>query len=156
MTGAESGFDGQTATRPNRVERPRATSAAGELLHHLCHADLRAVAEARGLLREHLDRWGLKKLSDTAELLMSELVTNALVHTEHGAVLTARLTPHPARRLRVEVHDFAAHHPRARVADDQSCNGRGLLIVRALADAWGVSTQQAGKTVWFELSPVRN
>ncbi len=154
MTGAEA--DEMDRRPQGRTVREAArTPAAGELRHHLCHADLRAVAEARELLREHLARWGMARLSDTAELLMSELVTNALVHTEHGAVLTARLTPHPARRLRVEVHDFAPHHPRARVADDQACNGRGLLIVRALADAWGVSTQPAGKTVWFELSQGR-
>lgn len=134
------------------VRETARTPVVRELRHHLSRADLRAVAEARGLLREHLSRWGMAVLSDTAELLVSELVTNALVHTDRGAFLTARPTLLPSRRLRVEVYDFAAHHPRTRAADDQASNGRGLLIVRALSDAWGVSRQRIGKTVWFELS----
>jgi anti-sigma regulatory factor (Ser/Thr protein kinase) len=126
--------------------------ARRELRHRLGRADLRQVAEARGLLRERLSGWGVAALSDTAELLVSELVTNALVHTGRGAVLTARLTPSPAGRLRVEVRDFAVRRPRARVAGEQEQGGRGLVIVRALADAWGVASRPVGKTVWFELS----
>ncbi len=131
---------------------PQRMPAKRELRHHLRHADLRAVAEVRGLLREHLCGWGVPYLIDTTELLASELVTNALVHTDRGAVLTAILTSGPAHRLRVEVFDFAAQGPKARAANDHSSNGRGLLIVQALADAWGVRTQPVGKTVWFELA----
>ena len=129
------------------------TPVCRELRHHLCQPDLRGVAQARRLLRDRLARWGMAALSDTAELLVSELVTNALVHTERGALLTARLSQGPDCRLRVEVYDFGAHRPRARAADDRATGGRGLLIVGALADSWGIATQPVGKTVWFELTP---
>jgi anti-sigma regulatory factor (Ser/Thr protein kinase) len=128
------------------------TPGKKELRHQLRHADLRAVAEVRKLLREQLQGWGVPGLADTAELLASELVTNALVHTDRGAVLTATLTGATSHRLRIEVYDYAAHHPKARVAGDHAPNGRGLQIVRTLADAWGVRTQPLGKTVWFELA----
>lgn len=128
------------------------TTVSGELRRHLCRGNLHAVAEVRGALREQLRRWGLGALVDTAELLASELVTNALVHTDRGAVLTATLTGERAARLRVEVLDFASHRPRARVADDHAAHGRGLMIVQSLADSWGVRSQPVGKTVWFELT----
>ncbi len=145
------GADGATRAAPDGVPSHR----NGELRHRLGRCDLRAVGEARARLREHLVGWEMRGLGDTAELLVSELVTNALVHTRRGAVLTARPTAGPPRRLRVEVRDFAAHPPRARVADERACGGRGLLIVRTLADAWGVCALPVGKTVWFELSAGR-
>ncbi|MEU1626002.1 ATP-binding protein [Streptomyces sp. NPDC020096] len=117
----------------------------------LRRADLPAVGEVRALLRDHLRRWEVPGLVDTAELLTSELVTNALVHTDQGAVFTATLTGGPEHRLRVEVRDFTAHRPVARQATDHASSGRGLLLVKELADAWGVRVQRLGKTVWFEL-----
>ncbi|WP_329311328.1 ATP-binding protein [Streptomyces sp. NBC_01262] len=130
--------------------------AAGDgrqLRRLLQHADLPAVAEARQVLREALRGWGVPGLADTAELLTSELVTNALQHTDRGAVLTATLSPERrSRRLRVEVRDFVSRHPRLRAPGDQVTSGRGLLLVQALADAWGVRPEGTGKVVWFELS----
>lgn len=84
----------------------------------------------------------------TAELLTTEIVTNALVHTNGGAVVTATTSD----RLRVEVRDFVSRPPSLHEAvprDDTS--GRGLMLVHSLADAWGVRTHDLGKTVWFEL-----
>jgi anti-sigma regulatory factor (Ser/Thr protein kinase) len=120
----------------------------------LRRADLAAVAEARALLRERLTAWGAPQLRDSAELLLSEVVTNALVHTGGGAVLTATLTRGGRCRLRVEVRDTSPHRPGAprSAPDDDASGGRGLLIVRALADAWGVRGEEDGKTVWFELA----
>jgi anti-sigma regulatory factor (Ser/Thr protein kinase) len=84
-----------------------------------------------------------------AELLTSELVTNALVHTDDDAILTATVGP---RGLRVEVRDFVARRPRLRAPDaDDGTHGRGLLLVQSLADAWGVRPHAEGKSVWFEL-----
>lgn len=74
-----------------------------QLRRRLGRADLRAVPEARRALRELLRHWGGPGQSEVAELLASELVTNALVHTDEGAVLTATVGP---RALRVEVRDF--------------------------------------------------
>ncbi len=120
-----------------------------QLRRRLGRADLRAVPETRRALRELLLQWGRPGRSDIAELLTSELVTNALVHTDREAVLTATVGP---RGLRVEVRDFVARRPRLRVpiADDGT-NGRGLFLVQSLADAWGVRAHGVGKAVWFEL-----
>jgi anti-sigma regulatory factor (Ser/Thr protein kinase) len=122
----------------------------------VARADLRAVADTRRRLRDQLRQWGVPALADTAELLATEIVTNALQHTGGGAVLTATLSQGPARRLRVEVHDTLARRPPPRPPDtvrpaDDATSGRGLLLVEALADTWGIQARGAGKTVWFEL-----
>lgn len=89
------------------------------------------------------------EVSDVAELLTSELVTNALIHTDHDAVLTATVGP---GGLRVEVRDFVSRRPRLCVPEpDEGTHGRGLLLVQSLADAWGVRAHGVGKSVWFEL-----
>lgn len=120
------------------------------------------VADVRRLLRESLRHWGVPALADTAVLLTTELVTNALRHTDRGAVLTATLTTGPNApagsapplcRLRVEVRDFNHRHPRLRAPSTHNTSGRGLQLVQSLADAWGVHAEGdgSGKVVWFEL-----
>ncbi|MGW2032628.1 ATP-binding protein [Streptomyces sp. NPDC001811] len=125
------------------------TEHARRLRRELERADLRAVPEARRELRELLRHWGKPGRSEIAELLTSELVTNALVHTDDDAVLTAVVDP---GGLRVEVRDFVARRPEPHApATDDDTHGRGLLLVRSLADAWGVRPHEVGKSVWFEL-----
>jgi anti-sigma regulatory factor (Ser/Thr protein kinase) len=132
-----------TDTTTNRPGRP-------QLRRRLGRADLRAVPEARRALRELLTHWGRPGRSEIAELLTSELVTNALIHTDRDAVLTATVS---ARGLRVEVRDFVGRRPRPRMPDiDDGTHGRGLILVESLADAWGVRAHGVGKAVWFELS----
>ncbi|MFI2640948.1 ATP-binding protein [Streptomyces sp. NPDC018610] len=123
---------------------------APQLRRRLMRADLRAVPEARRALRELLRPWGRPDTSDVAELLTSELVTNALVHTDDDAILTATVSPDG---LRVEVRDFVARRPRPRMPEAAAdTNGRGLFLVESLADAWGVCAHDVGKSVWFELT----
>ncbi|OLZ67495.1 hypothetical protein AV521_24355 [Streptomyces sp. IMTB 2501] len=125
------------------------TGHAHRLRRRLGRADLRAVPEARRELRELLRHWGKPGRSDIAELLTSELVTNALVHTDNDAVLTAVVEPDG---LRVEVRDFVARRPELRSpGTDDDTHGRGLVLVQSLADAWGVRPHGVGKSVWFEL-----
>jgi anti-sigma regulatory factor (Ser/Thr protein kinase) len=126
---------------------------AREMSRRVPTADLAAVAEVRRLVREVLRRWGVPGFVDTAELLASELVTNALVHTDDDALFVVRLSGGgPAdHRLRVEVHDRAARRPQPRDPEQHSTSGRGLMLVRSLSDAWGVRPQGPGKAVWFEL-----
>ncbi|MFF5563864.1 ATP-binding protein [Streptomyces sp. NPDC012623] len=116
-------------------------------------ADLAAVPEVRHALREMLRHWQERDSAEVAELLISELVTNALVHTETGAVVTATVAD---SRLRVEVRDFVAALPLpslpGRPVPDDSTHGRGLALVRSLADDWGIRTRPVGKVVWFELN----
>jgi anti-sigma regulatory factor (Ser/Thr protein kinase) len=108
------------------------------------------VPETRRELRELLRHWGRPGRSDIAELLTSELVTNALVHTDRDAVLTATVSP---RGLRWEGRDLGGRRPRLRVPSaDDGTHGRGLVLVQALADAWGVRAHGVGKAVWFELT----
>ncbi|MFI1167750.1 ATP-binding protein [Streptomyces sp. NPDC020801] len=121
---------------------------APQLRRRLGRADLRAVPEVRRALRELLRHWGRPGTSDVAELLTSELVTNALVHTDDDAVLTATVS---ARGLRVEVRDFVARRPRPRTTSNDDTGGRGLVLVQSLADDWGVCAHGVGKSVWFEL-----
>ncbi|MFC3574571.1 ATP-binding protein [Streptomyces yaanensis] len=120
-----------------------------QLRRRLGRADLRAVPEARRALRELLTHWGKPGRSEIAELLTSELVTNALIHTDREAVLTATVS---SRGLRVEVRDFVGRRPRLRMPKvDDGTHGRGLVLVQSLADAWGVRAHSVGKSVWFEL-----
>ncbi|GAA3213364.1 ATP-binding protein [Streptomyces sp. XM83C] len=121
---------------------------APRLERRLGRADLKAVPEARRAVRELLRHWGRPGRSETAELLTSELVTNALVHTDDDAVLTAVAGTDV---LRVEVRDSVACRPRLRLPYEDGTHGRGLVLVQALADAWGVRAHGAGKVVWFEL-----
>ncbi|RKE18492.1 ATP-binding protein [Streptomyces sp. TLI_171] len=127
----------------------------GCALHRRLHAsldaaDLVAVGAIRRRLRAALDHWGVPELADTAELLASELVTNALVHTGKAAVFDAVLTGE--QRLRVEVEDRTSRLPGRRNPGETATNGRGLLLVEALADDWGVQLRGDGKVTWFELS----
>ncbi|MFF1692761.1 ATP-binding protein [Streptomyces sp. NPDC058257] len=120
-----------------------------QLRRRLGRSDLRAVPEVRGALRELLRSWGRPGESDIAELLTSELVTNALVHTDRDAILTATVRP---GKLRVEVRDFVGRRPKLCVPNaDDDTHGRGLMLVQNLADAWGVRAHGVGKVVWFEL-----
>ncbi|WP_432093027.1 ATP-binding protein [Streptomyces sp. bgisy100] len=123
----------------------------------LRESDLTAVSDVRHALRELLGRWswGGPDQADVAELLISELVTNALVHTDSGAEVTAVLVQgrvaRTANRLRVEVRDFVPRRPAVRKPGSEATGGRGLVLVESLADSWGVQPQGPGKVVWFEL-----
>ncbi|MET9802383.1 ATP-binding protein [Streptomyces sp. NPDC006368] len=129
----------------------QAAARPAQWRRHVRGEDLAAVREVRHGLRELLRRSGQPGSADAAELLASELVTNALIHTGQGAVVTA--TAGPGTGLRVEVRDFDGAPPRPyQPVGDDSTHGRGLVLVQALADAWGVLSHGVGKTVWFELS----
>lgn len=88
------------------------------------------------------------EVRDAAVLLASETVTNAFVHGRSDARLAVTLVP---GGVLVEVGDDNSRHPRAVDADDQALDGRGLMIVTALAARWGVRDEAIGKTVWFEV-----
>lgn len=110
-------------------------------------ADPQSVARARELTREQLAAWDLDPIADTAELLVSELVTNALRHGR-GDV---RLRLLRDRTLVCEVWDAGLVQPRRRRAHVTDEGGRGLQLVGLLSSAWGSRRTHQGKTVWFEL-----
>ncbi|KRV47039.1 PAS sensor protein [Wenjunlia vitaminophila] len=110
--------------------------------------DPTSVSRARELACARLGQWDLDPLVDTTELLVSELVTNALRHGE-GDI---RLRLLRDRTLVCEVWDSGLVQPRRRRARDTDEGGRGLQLVSLLADSWGSRRTPHGKTVWFELS----
>ncbi|MDI5971567.1 serine/threonine-protein phosphatase [Streptomyces sp. SL13] len=112
--------------------------------------DLQGVRRARQFLREWLHSVELTDLTQDAELLASEVVTNALVHGDSDVDIHVRRYP---ERVRIEVRDSDPHLalPAAALAEDEAEGGRGLIIVSAMASAWGNSPSGRGKTVWFEL-----
>ncbi|WP_234017546.1 MULTISPECIES: SpoIIE family protein phosphatase [unclassified Streptomyces] len=110
--------------------------------------EARSVARARELARDQLTDWGLQDLVDTTELLVSELVTNALRHG-HGEIRLRLLLD---RSLVCEVWDADLAQPRRRRARDTDEGGRGLQLVGLLSEGWGSRRTPRGKTVWFELA----
>ena len=113
--------------------------------------DLAAVAGARAFLRDALLAWDVPEdVRDSAELVVSELVTNAVTHTGTPAELVvARETG--AGLLRISVADRSSRHPAPREAEPDALGGRGLAIVDVVAQAWGVTAQGEGKLVWAVL-----
>ncbi|MGW7043882.1 ATP-binding protein [Streptomyces avermitilis] len=124
--------------------------------------DPRAPGIARATLRTVLAAHGLTELTPTAELLASELLTNAHLHTKGPYALRIRSTE--PDRLRVAVWDtdprvppgFGQEGASVVVPDREAENGRGLHLVRACADSWGVSVlrelgvSKGGKLLWAE------
>nr|WP_205616307.1 SpoIIE family protein phosphatase [Streptomyces harenosi] len=108
----------------------------------------RSVGRAREHARARLQEWGLDALVDTTELLVSELVTNALRYGEGEIRLRLLLD----RTLVCEVWDSGLVQPRRRRARDTDEGGRGLQLVGLLSAAWGSRRTPRGKTVWFELA----
>ena len=111
-------------------------------------AELTSARRARMLVRRRLKRWGLAELIPTAELLASELVTNAVRYSQGSIAL--RLVREEG--LVCEVHDDSAALPRLRHASDDDERGRGLLVVSQLSVRWGARRTLSGKAVWCELA----
>ncbi len=114
--------------------------------------DPNEVERARNLVAESMRRWGVPDDGGVAALLVSELVTNALRYGAQPMRMVARRSEHG---LRVEVHDGrGGEPPRLRRAQPESANGRGMMLVDALAARWGWSEFAGDKQVWFELDLV--
>jgi serine phosphatase RsbU (regulator of sigma subunit) len=106
-----------------------------------------SVREARRLVREPLQRWGLEDLVPVTELLVSELVTNAIKYA-NGAILLRLILE--TESLVCEVHDSSPALPRVLQVDKDAENGRGLHVVSQLATRWGARRIHSGKVVWCE------
>ena len=119
-------------------------------------ADRESPARARAFLADRLAAWDCAGAGEVALLLLSELVTNGVLHAGTPVGVAAG---YDGRTVAVAVTDgvpggitpgpWPVSHPRG------APSGRGLRIVDALADDWGVSVHDRGKTVWFELDPER-
>jgi len=127
MTGVED----RTASVEQRFPSARSTPAA-----------------VRTLVRDTLAGWQLDGFVEVGELLADELAGNAVRHV--GGPLTLRVT-RTARSVRIAVEDPSRNPPRLVVADPDALDGRGIMLVDALASRWGFEVGNQGKTVWFEL-----
>ncbi|GGP52974.1 ATP-binding SpoIIE family protein phosphatase [Streptomyces abikoensis] len=103
--------------------------------------------QARRLARRALARWGLEDLTDGVELLVSEVITNAVRYAERPITLRLLRTD----VLRCEVGDDVPQLPRLRQARPSDEGGRGLYLVNKMARRWGATRLSTGKVVWFEL-----
>lgn len=119
-------------------------------------SDPSEVGRARRWARARLVKSGMgddEPLAETLILLISELVTNAVVHTGCPAVLRMLFGggATEAGTVRVEVADVSACPPRPRHARGEDTGGRGLELVDGLADRWGWQREGAGKSIWCEV-----
>jgi anti-sigma regulatory factor (Ser/Thr protein kinase) len=110
-----------------------------------------SARHVRRIVRSYLRLWEMPELSDAAELAVTELLANVVRHVpdRHCSVLIMR-RPHG---VRVEVADGVPEKPVVRAADGLDETGRGMALVAAVVDAWGVlpaADGGEGKTVWFE------
>lgn len=113
--------------------------------------DATSVPEVREFVRAALDEWELPDLTDTAELVASELATNAVLHARCSAYRITVSRPGPGR-VRVAVTDRSRVLPRVADPDDDEDHGRGLALVDVLAERWGTDRLNWGKSVWADLA----
>ncbi|MGI5141947.1 MULTISPECIES: ATP-binding protein [unclassified Streptomyces] len=103
----------------------------------------------RAFLDKTLGTWDCAQSADDARLLLSEILTTAVQHAQ------GQIGVHVCRTdtdLTVEISDRRPHLPQPHLAAEDAESGRGLLLVRALADDWGVRPTDEGKTTWFSVS----
>ncbi|MET8680693.1 SpoIIE family protein phosphatase [Streptomyces sp. NPDC004647] len=108
-----------------------------------------AVVHARRFTARTLRSWGLEENMDVALLVVSELVTNALIHTQGEVRLDLTVT---VGRLRVAVSDLSPRAPaKPVIVGWESTGGRGILLVEAMSSSWGSVPVSGGKQVWSEI-----
>ncbi|WP_254399065.1 SpoIIE family protein phosphatase [Streptomyces sp. AC602_WCS936] len=122
--------------------------APSDVAYWFLEPDDTAPGRARRLARRALGRWGMEDLTDSVELLVSEVVTNAVRYATKPVTLRLLRTD----VLRCEVGDDVPQLPRLRQARATDEGGRGLYLVNRLARRWGATRLSTGKVVWFELN----
>jgi anti-sigma regulatory factor (Ser/Thr protein kinase) len=142
-----------TVTRPSRRRASSTFPMVPFLQGPLVIASKRFPMSADSVVRaRHFVRQVLGQCSavtvDTAELLTSELATNAVVHGHTSFDVSIS---HGEGLLRIAVSDGNDHHPAVRAPDYADLHGRGMQLVEHLADSWGSTGHYPGKTVWFDI-----
>ncbi|WP_217566681.1 ATP-binding protein [Streptomyces sp. GbtcB7] len=115
-------------------------------------AEPREVSALRRIMRLHLGLWGLREISEAAQLCVSELVSNVITHVGAGTPTTLAVSMN-GTYLRIEVQDPDTRAlPTLIQAGADSEGGRGMALVDATADRWGVQLHPDRKVTWCELS----
>ncbi|NUS29288.1 MAG: ATP-binding protein [Streptomyces sp.] len=115
-------------------------------------AEPEEVGALRRMMRLHLGVWGLHDISDEAQLCMSELVSNVITHVGLGTPTTLAVSMN-GTHLRIEIHDPDTRAlPTLLGADTGSESGRGMALIDAVADRWGVVLRADRKVTWCELA----
>ncbi|MGG7572744.1 SpoIIE family protein phosphatase [Streptomyces sirii] len=131
---------------------PSAQQAVRRTVLAVAQAEPQRIAEARRQVRDVLHDWADADQVDSAVLMVSEVVTNVLMHTDGDALLVAEISgSRGARRIRVDVSDSSDELPHRRSPGELASSGRGLVLLELLAGAWGVDPRGDGKSTWFEL-----
>jgi GAF domain-containing protein/anti-sigma regulatory factor (Ser/Thr protein kinase) len=107
-----------------------------------------AVPVARHFVRDTLRGTPLEHRSADSELILTELVTNATLHGSPPVTVDVQVSPEVAR---FEVSDASSGTPVALVQNPEAMTGRGLMLVEALSDRWGIDRKRSGKLVWAEV-----
>jgi anti-sigma regulatory factor (Ser/Thr protein kinase) len=111
--------------------------------------DHTAAGRARRFVGQTLRSWGCDDIVADAELLVSELVTNAILHARSPATVTV---DRGNGSIRVAVCDGSSAQPRVRDYGPKAVTGRGMLLVDRISERWGVDIDGSGKCVWFEVA----
>lgn len=111
-------------------------------------ADLQSARGARHFAAATLRQWDCSEVVDSVSLLVSELVTNAIIHAHSDVDVVLHLRPDV---VRVDVIDANDEGVRRRSAGADAQSGRGMALIEALATSWGIDSLLEGKSVWFEL-----
>ncbi|MFD7163472.1 ATP-binding protein [Streptomyces violascens] len=121
-----------------------------------CTVELQAlpsrIGQVRRIVSAQLRYWHLDPLIDEAALGVTELLTNVHRHAEPDKMCTVQIEL-LLDRLTISVHDHDPTLPALRDADALATNGRGLALIAAVSDSWGVRPEgESGKAVWFTLA----
>ena len=113
-------------------------------------SDPRMAVVARQFVRDRLDAWEATSHIDSAVLVTSELVTNAVLHARTAVMLRMELA---GELIRIEVFDENPRLPVVAPCPPEATSGRGLALISALSSAWGMEHHDGGKVVWAEIGP---
>lgn len=134
---------------PLRIRLPAATATATATeATATFDGSFESVSAARGFVGGVLREWGDERVAEEAGLVVTELATNAVIHARSKFSVSVRQSDDV---LRVAVTDTSPRSPVARSRSNQATTGRGMRLVAAFAEVWGVDRHSDGKTVWAML-----
>ncbi|MEU9341005.1 ATP-binding protein [Streptomyces sp. NPDC048278] len=150
--GADGGPPVRTRSNVGEAARPEEGTAERRFRFELA-AHPGSPAQARRLVRARLAGWSVgADACDTAALVISELVTNAIVHTASSRVVCELHDHDDTVRIAVQDEGCSPDEPHPSPQRPEEEHGRGLLLVEALCQAWGAQEHGPGLLVWAELS----